>query len=381
VSVEPTKGEDDYVTEVQRSSRDPEQVRQRLERWLGDILGPGSRPVVSAVEGTSTTGMSSETLLFSAAWTADSTRHDERLVARLAPDAADVPVFPEYDLEKQFRAIRTVSELTSVPVPRARWCETDAGPLGTPFFVMDRVDGVVPPDIMPYNFGDNWLFDASSEEQRRLQDSTVGVLAELHGITPAEEHFDFLAVDGPGDTPLRRRVGNTAAWYEFARARGGRSPLVERTFAWLDDNWPSQESAPVLVWGDARIGNVMYRDFTPVGIFDWEMAALGPRELDLTWLVYAHCVFQDIAATYGLGGMPAFLRYEDVAGSYERLTGHTPRDLEWFAVYSAVQYAIVFLRTGARSVHFGEREMPEDVDDLILNREPLERMLAGSYWI
>jgi aminoglycoside phosphotransferase (APT) family kinase protein len=136
----------------------------------------------------------------------------------------------------------------------------------------------------------------------------------------------------------------------------------------------------VLVWGDARIGNVMYRDFAPVGVFDWEMAALGPRELDLTWLVYAHCVFQDIAATYGLGGMPEFLRYEDVAGSYERLTGHTPRDLEWFTVYSAVQYAIVFLRTGARSVHFGERETPDDVDDLILNREPLERMLSGSYW-
>jgi aminoglycoside phosphotransferase (APT) family kinase protein len=229
VTAEPTKGEDDYVTEVQRSSRDPEQVRRRLERWLAGILGADSQPVVSGVAGTSTTGMSSETLLFDATWTTDGARRDERLVARLAPAAADVPVFPEYDLEKQFRAIRTVSELTSVPVPRPRWCETDAGPLGTPFFVMDRVDGVVPPDIMPYNFGDNWLFDASTEEQRQLQDSTVGVLAELHGITRAEQHFNFLAVDAPGETPLRRRVAHTAAWYEFARAAGGPSPLVVRT--------------------------------------------------------------------------------------------------------------------------------------------------------
>jgi hypothetical protein len=40
----------------------------------------------------------------------------------------------------------------------------------------------------------------------------------------------------------------------------------------------------------------------------------------------------------------------------------------------------VFLRTGARSIHFGEAEMPPAVDDLILNREPLEAMLAGRYW-
>jgi len=40
----------------------------------------------------------------------------------------------------------------------------------------------------------------------------------------------------------------------------------------------------------------------------------------------------------------------------------------------------VFLRTGARSVHFGELEPPDQVDDLLHNREGLERMLAGEYW-
>jgi aminoglycoside phosphotransferase (APT) family kinase protein len=124
----------------------------------------------------------------------------------------------------------------------------------------------------------------------------------------------------------------------------------------------------------------MYDGFDPVAVLDWEMATLGPRELDVAWLVYGHRIFEDIAASMGLAGMPHFMRADDVAASYESLTGHTPRDLAWYGTYAAVQYAIVFLRTGARSVHFGEAEMPARVDDLVMNREPLERMLAGTYW-
>jgi aminoglycoside phosphotransferase (APT) family kinase protein len=97
-------------------------------------------------------------------------------------------------------------------------------------------------------------------------------------------------------------------------------------------------------------------------------------------LVYGHRIFEDIAASLELPGMPHFLRRDDVAATYESLTGHTPRDLDFYGTYAALQYGIVFLRTGHRQVHFGEIEMPADVDDLIMNREPLERMLAGAYW-
>jgi aminoglycoside phosphotransferase (APT) family kinase protein len=125
---------------------------------------------------------------------------------------------------------------------------------------------------------------------------------------------------------------------------------------------------------------VMYRDFAPVAVLDWEMAALSPRELDVAWLIYGHRIFEDIAGSMDLPGMPEFLRPDDVAGTYESLTGHTPRDLEFFGTYAAIQYGIVFLRTGHRQVHFGEADEPDDVDDMVMNREPLERMLAGTYW-
>ncbi len=109
------------------------------------------------------------------------------------------------------------------------------------------------------------------------------------------------------------------------------------------------------------------------------MAGLGPRELDVIWLLHGHRVFEDIAAEYGLPGMPHFLRQDDVATLYEKLTGYALRNIEFYMTYAATQWAIVFLRTGYRAVHFGEQAMPDDVDELIHNAGSLRRMLAGDY--
>jgi aminoglycoside phosphotransferase (APT) family kinase protein len=360
---------------VQVSSRDPQALRSRLEGWLAGRLPEGSAPTVPEVASTSTNGMSSDTVLFSARWQEQGVARVEGLVARIAPDPADVPVFPNYDLARQYETLRLVAELTSVPVPRVWWFEPDEEIVGAPFFVMTRVEGEVPPDVMPYTFGDNWLFDAPPDQQRHLQEATVALLAELHAIDEATSRFSFLELDVDGATPLRRHLANTRAWYEFAHD-GNRSPLIERGLAWLDEHLPDPEGPPVLSWGDARIGNILYRDFEPVAVLDWEMAGLGPRELDLGWLVNAHLVFETLAASFELPGMPGFLRVDEVASHYESLTGYTPRHLDWFLAYASVQWAIVFLRTGLRAVHFGEREMPGEIDELHHHRPLLEEMLS-----
>jgi aminoglycoside phosphotransferase (APT) family kinase protein len=366
-----------FDADLQRSSRDREMVRQGLQRALAVQVPNGTEHEVGEVSGTSATGMSSETLLFDAAWTEGGERHTERLVARVAPDTNDVPVFPTYDLPGQFATIRTVSEMTDVPVPSTWWCEEGTKLIGSPFFVMGRVEGEVPSDVPPYNFGEGWLFTAAEEQQRRLQDSTVAVLAELHAIPDPAQRFPHLVGPFPGDTALRRHVANRAHWYEWAARDSGRSKLLDRAFTWLEDRWPQHESPSVFCWGDSRIGNVMYRDFEPVAVLDWEMAGLGPCETDLAWMGYLHQMFEQMAQTYGFPNMPHFLRLEDLATTYERLSGHAPRDLDWYFTYSAIQLGIVYLRTGMRSVHFGEREAPSDPDELLMNADVIAELIGA----
>jgi aminoglycoside phosphotransferase (APT) family kinase protein len=359
---------------MKRSSREATNIPNALADWLATELPEGAEPTVTLHSGIDTNGMSSETLVLDATWTEEGQRRDGEFVARVAPVAEDVPVFPSYRLQDQFDAMRLAAKYSDVPVPAVRWMEPTGAVLGAPFFLMDRVDGLVPPDVMPYNFGDNWLFDASAEQQRRLQDNTVEAIAGLHGIADSASMFKFLEADATGDSPLRRNVARTRAWYDFAVADSGPSPLIDRGLAWLDAHVPTGTDT-VLCWGDARIGNVLYRDFEPVGILDWEMAAVGPREMDLAWLVFAHRVFETIAGSMELPGMPDFLREDDVRSTYAEATGVEVGDLTWYQLYDAVQWGIVFMRTGARQVRFGEIEQPDDVESLMHHRQLFEQVL------
>jgi aminoglycoside phosphotransferase (APT) family kinase protein len=366
------------IERIQTSTRDLDETRRRLESWLAGRLPPGAKPEVESVAAPAANGMSSETLLFDACWD-EGGRQQASLVARVAPSPSAVPVFPSYDLERQYRVMDAVARHTEVPVPQVRWFEPDAEPLGQPFFVMDRVEGDVPPDVMPYNFG-SWVSEATPAQQQTLQQSSVEVLAALHAIPDAPKVFAFLDEGTQHVSPLRQHVAAQRAYYEWAYSDGLRSPLLEAAFDWLDANWPEQEGPAVLSWGDARIGNMMYRDFRPVAVLDWEMAALAPREVDLGWFIYLHRFFEDIATGFGLAGMPDFLRRDDVAGAYAALTGYTPRDLDFYTAYAAIRHGIVMSRTQRRAIHFGEATMPEDVDDLIMHRATIATMLAGTYW-
>ena len=242
-----------FQSEV-RSSRDMEAFRLKLERALAGHLADGSDHHVSELTGTSATGLSSETLLFDATWNEGGEARAARLVARVAPDPLDVPVFPTYDLAGQFETIRTVAALTDVPVPPPWWCEPDPTVIGAPFFIMGRVDGDVPPDLPPYNLGDSWLSSASPADLARLQESSIEILARLHAIDQPEQRFPHVIGTFPGETALHRHFAGRRRWYEWAAKDSGRSELVEKGFAWLESHWPPHESPAVFCWGDSRSG-------------------------------------------------------------------------------------------------------------------------------
>ncbi|KIU17403.1 phosphotransferase family protein [Mycolicibacterium llatzerense] len=369
------------VDHIQRSSRDVTTVPDILSQWLSTVMEGGIKPDITVESGVDSNGMSSETIIITGRWTEGGTPVEQKWVVRVAPTTEDVPVFSSYRLDHQFDVMRLAGELTDVPVPRVRWLENTGEVLGSPFFLMDCVDGVVPPDVMPYTFGGNWFADATEEQQRTLQDSTVEAIAKLHSIPDADKTFSFLQeIDPPGDTALRRHFGWLKDWYEYAAAGLGRSPLVERALVWLEENFPDDVAASesVLVWGDSRIGNVMYQDFRPSAVLDWEMATVGPREFDVSWIIFAHKVFQELCGLAGLPGLPDVLREEDVRATYKKFTGVEVGDLHWFYIYSAVVWCCVFMRTGHRRVHFGEMEQPDDLESLFYHKSLLEKLLEGT---
>lgn len=358
------------------SERDLDVLTGDLARWLGTKVSADELPRVSELSRPQSGGMSSTSILFDAEWSAGGRVERGSFVARMAPEAGSFPVFETYDLATQYQVMAGVAAATDVPLPGLCWLETDPKPLGTPFFVMRRIDGRVPTDNPPYVFV-GWLFDASPADRLRLTHNTVEVIAKIHGIPDPAALFPMLS--GPGES-LRRHVAAQRSWYRWALADDGfEIPLIERSFAWLDEHWPADPGPDVLSWGDARPGNVIYREFDPVAVLDWEMAALGPRELDLGWMIFIHRFFQDLATRFGQPGLPDFLRRDDVVAKYEALTGHSVRALDFYIVYAALRHAIVMARVKRRMIHFGEDTDTPDRDDYVMHRASLEALLDGTY--
>jgi aminoglycoside phosphotransferase (APT) family kinase protein len=363
--------DDELVTIDTPWRRDPAELTRQLGAWARAVVAPDATVAeVSAPEGN---GMSSETVLFELRRGGRADRH----VARLAPLPGLFPVFPEYDLDLQARCMRLVGEATDVPVPAVPWYEDDPQWLGSPFLVMTRLDGRVPPDVPPYVFG-GWVADLTPEGREQLETNTVSVLERLHRVTPETHDLTFLARPQHGASALDQQLGYQRWYYEWAR-EGVSYPLIERTFAWLDEHRP-EEGPTVLNWGDSRIGNMLFDGIDPVAVLDWEMATVGPKEIDVAWGVFLHRFFDDLAARFDMPGMPDLMRRERVVATYERLSGEPVRDLEWFEVFAALRFAIVSVRTTARGVAYGQAEQPKDPDDVIMFRGLQERMLAGTYW-
>lgn len=369
----------DEVARPSGSQRDPETLRDDLTVWLSTQLPTDAALSVDHAELPSANGMSSETILADAQWTENGQRAAHRLVIRTAPQPGSSPVFPTYDMRRQFEVMRGLAEQSSAVVPAVRWYCDDTAVLGGEFFVMDRVDGEVPPDRMPYTFG-SWVTEAAEADRRKMQRLTVDQLARIHAA-PVEK-FAFLDDTREGESGLDAHVRRNHEFYQWVRGDGPTIPLIDRGFQWLRESWPEESLRfkDVVSWGDSRPGNVIYRDFEPVALLDWEMATIGPRELDLGWIIFLHRFFQDLAEVATLPGLPTFCRREDVAAEYAALTGHHAADLDFYTAYAALQHAIIMVRIQMRAMAFGQAQMPEDPDNLILHRATLEKMLDGTYW-
>ncbi len=237
-----------------------------------------------------------------------------------------------HDMGREYRVMSAL-ERTPVPVPRmVAHCE-DAGVLGAPFYLMEKVDGVIHRGVE-----DLERLDAAAG--RELGHALVDVLAALHSVEPAEVGLDrFGRPDGFMARQLTRWAGQLAA--SRSRELPGVDELVER----LALTRPASPR-PALVHGDYRLDNVIFdsgRDGRIAAVLDWEMAALGDPLSDLG----VFCVYWD-----GLGGLgaavpptPGTLQgWPTRAALVERYAGAAGvpvETLDWYVAFGFFKIAVI----------------------------------------
>ena len=227
------------------------------------------------------TGWSNETILCDARWRDGTGLVRRELVVRIAP--SEYSVFPDDTFVAQYQIMRTLTERTDVPIAPVHWLERSTDWFGSPFWIMDRVAGDVPTDVPSYA-SSGWLHEAPAADQERAWWSGIEAMAALHRVDP--EQLDLSALDRPTD-PLAAQLDLYERFLTWAE-EGEPHRVARQALDLLRRTAPdAPPEGPVLTWGDARLSNLIYRDFEVVAVLDWEMASICDPLLDLGWWLFA----------------------------------------------------------------------------------------------
>lgn len=319
--------------------RDLQQTAEQLRTWLlGKMLGV-SDLVVADVVVSGGHPMSSEVIGFTATWNRSGTAGRCEYVVKVAP--RETGIFPRSDLVTEQWVMQALSVHSAAPVPPTPWVETDERVLGAPFLVMERLPGRAAGDDPAYT-GQGCVLDLTPDQRARMYDNGLIALSQVHAADPSRLGLDFLARPELGDTPLRQHIAAWRAHYEWIVA-GEPNPTIEAGFDWLEANLPGDEPT-VLIWGSARLGNVLFGDDLSVtGVLDWKMVGLASPEMDLGWWL-----FVQRHHTEGLN-LPRPLGIPDHAATvarYTELTGHQSRYLDFYETFGALRLTILMQRAG-----------------------------------
>lgn len=302
-------------------------LRAAFTAWLSERVGEPVHvdPFTTPGHG----GFSNETHLTSARWGGE----DHGIVLRLAPEGDGI--FPDYDLDRQADIVEQLRAHTDVPVAEVLWREHDAAVLGRPFYVMRRVDGRIPPDRPGYQL-EGWVKDAPPDEQARVLDAGLEVMARVHQVDAAAAGLSFLDRADHGEGAIGQELGYWRAYLDWA-STDERFDVLETIYAWCAAHAPPEPERRGLVWGDARLGNLVYADDCSIrAVMDWEMAVLGPAELDLGWFLFLERIMQSFAAP-----LPGFLSPDDMVPAYEAHLGRRLEHLDWYEAWGGFRAACI----------------------------------------
>src|SRR3990170_4171631 len=295
-----------------------------LERFLRERLGGGAGGAGLAVE-KHEAGFSNET--FYVTW------GGQRWVLRRPPRGDILPT--AHDVLREYRVLSALWG-TGVRIPRPVAACEDRSVIGAPFYLMERVEGVVMREDLPPQFD-------PLPERRRISEEMIDALVELHSV----DHRST-GLSGRPEGFIERQLRRWTTQLELTLPHTRELPRIHEVTRWLCEHLPRQSDATV-VHGDYKLDNVMFSAAPPArlaAIFDWEMATLGDPLTDLGWFMtyWGPSGDPDDTEPHGnnfITSKPGFLSRDEMLARYEAKTGRSMRDLPFYLCLAVWKRAII----------------------------------------
>lgn len=297
------------------------------------------------------------------------TRGDQRWVLR-RPPRPPVPA-KAHDVLREFRLMSALHE-TGVPVPRMVMACDDETVIGAPFYVMERLDGVVIRGEVPVDLDD-------PDRCRQMAESLVDALVQLHG--PQVEDGPLAKLGRP-EGYLSRQVDLWTSQWQANKTREIED--IEETGRTLREHLPAS-GRPAVVHGDFKLDNVIFDPGPPTevqAILDWEMATLGDPMTDVGYLAATWLVDDSPELLLGISSAtsnPNFPPLDDLLDRYAAGSGRSLEHLPWYRCMAIWKLAIVL--EGSRKRHLaGTTDDPffASLEDGIPRLAKLARSLAAD---
>jgi aminoglycoside phosphotransferase (APT) family kinase protein len=296
-----------------------------LESWLKSKLPDGGDLKTERIGG----GQSNPT------WFVD--WGPQRMVLRKKPDGDILP--GAHAIEREFRVMHALGQ-TDVPVPKVLWLEEDATILGTPFYVMERVEGRV--------FSDCTLPGVSAEDRRAMYLDLAATLARMHNVRP--DAVGLGDYGKPGDY-FKRQISRWSRQYQ--EQDDLRIPALDRLVDWLPANLPEDDGAISIAHGDFRVGNMLWHPTEPrvVAVLDWELSTLGHPLADLGFCVIPwHSAPEEYGGLLGTDwreqGIP---ERADFVEEYFKHLDHKAQLLPFHVAFALFRFSVIFVGIANRA--------------------------------
>lgn len=334
------------------SLSDPEAVRVRLQEWLNEGLFAGKSLEVTEFRIPESTGMSNITVLMEARCQENGQTRTLPMVARLQAMGQKLS-FPDYDLPMQYAIMETLGRIPGMAAPGLVVLEPTGDVLGTPFYIMHRTEGLIPPDMPPYHM-DGWLVESTPAERERVWWSGVDMMAHLHCQPIDQPPLAGFIAEHRFPRGLSEQLDYWAHYMAWG-LEGDRNLQCEAALDWLRANAPQNEPQ-ALCWGDSRMANVIFRpDKTGVAaLLDWEMLVLGNPLQDIAWWI-----FMDELFSHGIGvpRLEGFPPREATLKHWSDKTGLGTGALHYYLVFAGLRISLILARM---SLITGDRGMVKE---------------------